>query len=70
MRLRLFKTRRFAEAATKVWICDSELRKAFGEMLRGQADNLGGGVWKNVSTRIGIGLLYWPRAGIIGFMKG
>lgn len=46
MKLRLFKTRRFAEAANKAWICDSELREAFGEMLRGQADNLGGGVWK------------------------
>lgn len=46
MKLRLFKTRRFAEAAHKAWICDSELREAFGEMLRGQADNLGGGVWK------------------------
>lgn len=46
MRLRLFKTRNFAEAARKAWICDSELREAFGQLLRGQADNLGGGVWK------------------------
>ncbi|MGB3122600.1 MAG: type II toxin-antitoxin system RelE/ParE family toxin [Pseudomonas sp.] len=46
MRLRLFKTRDFADAASKAWICDSELREAFGELLKGQADNLGGGVWK------------------------
>ena len=46
IRLRLFKTRSFADAASKAWICDAELREAFGEMLKGQADNLGGGVWK------------------------
>jgi hypothetical protein len=46
MRLRLFKTRYFANSASKAWICDSELKEAFGELLRGQADNLGGGVWK------------------------
>eukprot|EP01133_Synstelium_polycarpum_P007115 gene7115-8270_t len=46
MRLRLFKTRNFANAASKAWICDSQLREAFSEMLGGQADNLGGGVWK------------------------
>lgn len=66
MKLRLFKTRRFAEAATKAWICDSELREAFGEMLRGQADNLGGGVWKKRLNQIGIVPSYWPRAGTIG----
>lgn len=46
MKLKLFKTRNFADAASKAWICDSELREAFGELLKGQADNLGGGVWK------------------------
>ncbi|NWD81250.1 type II toxin-antitoxin system RelE/ParE family toxin [Pseudomonas reactans] len=46
MRLRLFKTRNFADAASRAWICDSELREAFGELLKGQADDLGGGVWK------------------------
>lgn len=43
---RLFKTKRFAMQAGKAWISDDELRDAFNEMLRGQADNLGGGVWK------------------------
>lgn len=46
MKLRLFKSRHFAEAARKAWIGDMELGEAFGQMLRGQADNLGGGVWK------------------------
>ena len=43
---RLFKTKRFAMQAGKAWIGDDELREAFTEMLNGQADNLGGGVWK------------------------
>ena len=46
MKLRLFKTRDFTDAAGKAWICDSELREAFAQLLKGQADNLGGGVWK------------------------
>lgn len=43
---RLFKTKRFSMLAGKAWIDDDELREAFLEMLNGQADNLGGGVWK------------------------
>jgi hypothetical protein len=43
---RLFKTKSFAIQAGKAWISDEELREAFAEMLNGQADNLGGGVWK------------------------
>jgi len=46
MSVRLFKTKRFAVLAGKAWIGDDELREAFTEMLNGQADNLGGGVWK------------------------
>lgn len=46
MRPRLFKTKRFAILAAKAWIGDDELREAFTEMVNGQADNLGGGVWK------------------------
>lgn len=46
MRLRLFKTKRFAVQAGKAWIGDDELRDAFAEMLKGQAESLGGGVWK------------------------
>lgn len=43
---RLFKTKRFAMQAGKAWIGDDELREAFTEMLKGQAESLGGGVWK------------------------
>ncbi len=43
---RLFKAKRFAMQAAKAWIGDEELREAFTEMLNGQAENLGGGVWK------------------------
>jgi hypothetical protein len=46
MSFRLFKTKGFAVQASKAWITDQELREAFAEMLKGQADNLGGGVWK------------------------
>jgi len=46
MSFRLFKTKGFAVQASKAWITDEELLEAFAEMLDGQADNLGGGVWK------------------------
>lgn len=43
---RLFKTKRFSMQIGRAWIDDDELREAFTEMLNGQGDNLGGGVWK------------------------
>ncbi|WP_439879528.1 type II toxin-antitoxin system RelE/ParE family toxin [Pseudomonas prosekii] len=43
---RLFKAKRFAVQASKAWISNEELREAFAEVLIGQADDLGGGVWK------------------------
>ncbi|MBC3777290.1 type II toxin-antitoxin system RelE/ParE family toxin [Pseudomonas sp. SWRI99] len=46
MPFRLFKTKRFALQAGKAWITDEELQGAFLQMLQGQADDLGGGVWK------------------------
>src|SRR5207253_2939050 len=46
MMFRLFKTKRFATQASKALICNAALIAAFSEMLSGQADNLGGGVWK------------------------
>ncbi len=46
MTIRLFKTKGFAVAAKKALIHDDELLAAFGELCRGQADDLGGGVWK------------------------
>ncbi|MFG6203805.1 type II toxin-antitoxin system RelE/ParE family toxin [Pseudomonas retamae] len=46
MSFRLFKTKGFASQASKAWITDEELQEAFCQMLAGQADNIGGGVWK------------------------
>jgi hypothetical protein len=43
---RAFKTAWFAKAAQKARISDQELRQAFNEARKGQADDLGGGVFK------------------------
>lgn len=43
---RVFKTRWFSKAARKALIKDTELCEAIAEVLRGQADDLGGGVFK------------------------
>lgn len=46
MTFRLLKTKRFTTQAGKALISDAALVAAFNEILAGQADNLGGGVWK------------------------
>ncbi|WP_212377125.1 type II toxin-antitoxin system RelE/ParE family toxin [Acetobacter persici] len=43
---RVFKTRWFSKAARKALITDEELCKAIAEVMKGQADDLGGGVFK------------------------
>lgn len=43
---RVFKTAWFAKAARKALIDDDELCAAIAELRRGQADDLGGGVFK------------------------
>lgn len=43
---RVFKTAWFAKAAKKTLIKDDELCEAMGEVLKGQCDDLGGGVYK------------------------
>ena len=43
---RVFKTAWFAKAAKKAGIADRELCAAIREAMRGQADDLGGGVFK------------------------
>lgn len=43
---RVFKTAWFAKAAAKRRIADTELYQAVAEVMRGQADDLGGGVFK------------------------
>jgi len=46
MRERTFKTAWFAKAASKARISDRALCKAIEQVAAGQADNLGGGVFK------------------------
>ncbi len=43
---RIFKTAWFAKEAKKAKISDSDLCKAIRQVMRGQADDLGGGVYK------------------------
>jgi hypothetical protein len=43
---RAFKTKWFAKVAKSEGISDEELCRAFKEVSQGQADDLGGGVWK------------------------
>src|SRR5208337_4003078 len=43
---RVFKTAWFAKAARKAYIVDDELCAAIRQVMLGQADNLGGGVFK------------------------
>lgn len=49
--LRLLKTVWFDKAARKARIGDAELRAAIREVLHGQADDLGGGVFKKRLNR-------------------
>ena len=44
--LQIFKTAWFSKAARKARIRDADLLKAAQELMRGQADDLGGGVFK------------------------
>jgi hypothetical protein len=43
---RVFKTAWFAKAARKALIADAELCSAIRQVMQGQADDLGGGVYK------------------------
>lgn len=46
MPMRVFKTKSFAVIAKKAGITDADLCKAIQEVMNGQGDDLGGGVWK------------------------
>jgi hypothetical protein len=48
---RIFKTAWFAKAARKTHIPDSELCAAIRQVMLGQADDLGGGVFKKRLSR-------------------
>ena len=61
-----FKTAWFTKAAKKAGIDDKELCKAINQVLKGQADDLGGGVFKKRLNRnmhrsilLGKGGKYW-----------
>lgn len=43
---RTFKTAKFSKDAKKAWITDTELCEAIQQVMAGQADDLGGGVFK------------------------
>tara|TARA_R110000787_G_scaffold280763_1_gene391668 strand:+ start:3121 stop:3501 length:381 start_codon:yes stop_codon:yes gene_type:complete len=49
--LRTFKTAWFAKAARKARISDEDLCEAIQEVMKGQADDLGGGVFKKRLNR-------------------
>ena len=48
---RVFKTAWFSKAAGKAGIGDAELCQAIAQVMRGQADDLGGGVFKKRLNR-------------------
>jgi hypothetical protein len=67
--MRVFKTRWFAKAAKKARIGDDELCDAIAEVIKGQADDLGGGVFKkrlnknmHRSIVLARGRTYWMYA--------
>lgn len=49
--MRIFKTAWFSKAARKARIRDDELCEAIQEVMKGQADDLGGGVFKKRLNR-------------------
>jgi hypothetical protein len=66
---RAFKTAWFAKASRKALVDDDELCKAIGEVRKGQADDLGGGVFKkrldknrHRSIIVARGRRYWVYA--------
>ena len=66
---RAFKTAWFAKAARKALIDDAELCRAIAEVWKGQADDLGGGVFKkrlnknrHRSLIVAKGRRYWVYA--------
>ncbi len=67
--MRVFKTRWFAKVAKKARIDDDELCEAIAEVMKGQADDLGGGVFKkrlnknmHRSIVLARGRTYWVYA--------
>jgi len=70
-RARVFKSAWFSKAARKARISDDKLCEAIGQVMKGQADDPGGGVFKkrvNKNMHRGIILAkFLPRPDSIGF---
>ena len=66
---RAFKTARFSKDAKKSKIKDVELCLAIEQVLLGQVDDLGGGVFKKGSITTSTGQSSWPRVENFGFMS-
>jgi|SRR5271154_4460687 len=67
--VRTFKTAWFAKAARKAHIPDEELCPAIQQVMLGQADDLGGGVFKKRLKRISTAPSLLPGPGSFGFMS-
>jgi hypothetical protein len=63
MEPRVFKTAWFAKAAKKAGIADSELLRAFQEIIVGQAVDLGGGVFKKRISKNNYRTIVLSRSG-------
>ena len=61
---RAFKTAWFTKAAWKARIKDDELCKAFQDVMKGQADDLGGGVFKKRLNKNGHRSIILAKGGI------
>lgn len=68
---RVFKTRWFSKAAKKALITDDDLCEAIAEVMKGQADDLGGGVFKkrlNKSRHRGLILARWRTYWVYAYL--
>ena len=65
---RAFKTAWFAKEARKATISDAELCRAISQVMQGQADDLGGGVYKKRLKTTCTVQLSWLKLGGIGYM--
>jgi hypothetical protein len=62
--VKAFKTGWFAKAARKARISDEELCSALAQVVRGQADDLGGGVYKKRPRKNQYRSIVLPKAGM------
>jgi hypothetical protein len=75
--IRAFKTAWFSKAKKKARIADAVLESAIAEIIQGQADDLGGGVFKkrlndnmHRSSVLAEGGRYWEFANLFARMIG